>query len=144
MPTRVLIVDDALYMRSMIRDILMTTGRFEIVGEASNGREAVERFLELKPELVTMDIVMPALKGMAASMGFREIATVSHGVEDLFDEIRKDLSRAARPGVADLVMQALDVVSTLVNDASAGKTSFPDQTTLVAQVAKVASAMRKE
>ena len=72
MPTRVLIVDDALYMRSMIRDILMTTGRFEIVGEASNGKEAVERFAELKPELVTMDIVMPELDGIEAT---REILT---------------------------------------------------------------------
>jgi len=76
MPTRVLIVDDALYMRSMIRDILMTTGRFEIVGEASNGREAVERFLELKPELVTMDIVMPELDGIEAT---REILTRTPG-----------------------------------------------------------------
>ncbi|MBI3447794.1 MAG: response regulator [Acidobacteria bacterium] len=67
MATRVLIVDDALYMRSMIRDILKTTGRFEIVGEAANGREAVDRFLELKPELVTMDIVMPELDGIEAT-----------------------------------------------------------------------------
>ena len=76
MPTRVLIVDDALYMRSMIRDILTTTGRFEIVGEASNGREAVERFLELKPELVTMDIVMPELDGIEAT---REILARTPG-----------------------------------------------------------------
>jgi two-component system chemotaxis response regulator CheY len=67
MPTRVLIVDDALYMRSMIRDILGTTGRFEIVGEAANGREAVDRFTELKPDLVTMDIVMPELDGIEAT-----------------------------------------------------------------------------
>src|SRR5437867_7957875 len=62
-----------------------------------------------------------SLKGMAASMGFQEIARLSHAVEDLFDEIRKDTSRAARPGVADLVMQGLDVISTLVNEASGGK-----------------------
>jgi len=67
MPTRVLIVDDALYMRSMIKDILTTTGRFEIAGEASNGREAVDRFLEMKPDLVTMDIVMPELDGIEAT-----------------------------------------------------------------------------
>ena len=42
-PMTVLIVDDALFMRSMIRDILIGTGRFQIVGEASNGREAVEK-----------------------------------------------------------------------------------------------------
>lgn len=64
---RVLVVDDALYMRTMIRDILSGTGRFEIVGEASNGREAVERYVDLKPDLVTMDIVMPELDGIEAT-----------------------------------------------------------------------------
>jgi len=67
MVTRVLVVDDALYMRTMIRDILTNSGRFEVVGEASNGREAVERFVELKPDLVTMDIVMPELDGIEAT-----------------------------------------------------------------------------
>ena len=63
----VLVVDDALFMRSMIRDILTNTGRFEVVGEASNGREAVSRYAELKPGLVTMDIVMPELDGIEAT-----------------------------------------------------------------------------
>ena len=67
MTTRVLVVDDALYMRSMIRDILTNSGRFEVVGEAANGREAVERFQDLKPDLVTMDIVMPELDGIEAT-----------------------------------------------------------------------------
>lgn len=63
----VLVVDDALFMRSMIRDILSNTGRFEVVGEASNGREAVEKYAQLKPALVTMDIVMPELDGIEAT-----------------------------------------------------------------------------
>jgi len=63
----VLIVDDALFMRSMIRDILTNTGRFEVVGEASNGREAVRQYEQLKPRLVTMDIVMPELDGIEAT-----------------------------------------------------------------------------
>jgi two-component system chemotaxis response regulator CheY len=67
MATRVLVVDDALYMRTMIRDILNGAGGFEVVGEASNGREAVERFIELEPDLVTMDIVMPELDGIEAT-----------------------------------------------------------------------------
>jgi two-component system chemotaxis response regulator CheY len=66
-PLTVLIVDDALFMRSMIRDILINTGRFEVVGEAANGREAVQRYSELKPDLVTMDIVMPDLDGIEAT-----------------------------------------------------------------------------
>jgi two-component system chemotaxis response regulator CheY len=67
MSTRVLVVDDALYMRTMIRDILAGGGGFEVVGEASNGREAVERFVELAPDLITMDIVMPELDGIEAT-----------------------------------------------------------------------------
>lgn len=67
MSTRVLVVDDALYMRTMIRDILTGNGGFDVVGEASNGREAVERFIELSPDLITMDIVMPELDGIEAT-----------------------------------------------------------------------------
>jgi two-component system chemotaxis response regulator CheY len=67
MATRVLVVDDALYMRTMIRDILRGAGDFDVVGEASNGREAVERFVELEPDLVTMDNVMPELDGIEAT-----------------------------------------------------------------------------
>ncbi len=67
MSTRVLIVDDALFMRSMIKDILANAGEFEIAGEAGNGREAVARFEELKPGLVTMDIVMPEMDGIEAT-----------------------------------------------------------------------------
>jgi two-component system chemotaxis response regulator CheY len=68
MAIRVLVVDDAMFMRSMIKDILSNArGRYEIVGEASNGREAIARYRELKPQLVTMDIVMPQLDGIEAT-----------------------------------------------------------------------------
>ena len=62
---RVLIVDDAIFMRTMIRDILEKNG-FEIVGEAGSGKEAIEKFTRLKPDLVTMDIVMPEMGGIEA------------------------------------------------------------------------------
>ena len=66
MPHKVLIVDDAMFMRAMIRDILVNSGRFEVIGEASNGEEAVQQFLALHPDLVTMDIVMPQMDGIEA------------------------------------------------------------------------------
>jgi len=65
MAVRVLIVDDALFMRRMIRDIFFREG-FEVVGEAENGAEAVRLHRDLKPDLTTMDIVMPVLDGLSA------------------------------------------------------------------------------
>jgi two-component system chemotaxis response regulator CheY len=66
MAKRVLIVDDAVFMRDMIRDIF-SGGAFEIVGEAVHGVEAVEKYKELRPDLVTMDIVMPFKSGIEAT-----------------------------------------------------------------------------
>jgi two-component system chemotaxis response regulator CheY len=65
MTARVLIVDDALFMRTMLRNIFVESG-FEVVGEAGNGIEAVERFRALSPDLTTMDIVMPERSGIEA------------------------------------------------------------------------------
>ncbi|MNM84656.1 Chemotaxis protein CheY [compost metagenome] len=65
MANRILIVDDAAFMRMMIRDILSKNG-FEVVGEAQDGAQAVEKFKELHPDLITMDITMPEMDGIAA------------------------------------------------------------------------------
>jgi two-component system chemotaxis response regulator CheY len=68
----VLICDDAAFMRLMVGDILEKAG-FEIVGEAETGKEAVQKYQQLKPDLVTMDIVMPEMSGVDA---VREICKV--------------------------------------------------------------------
>lgn len=65
MAIRVLIADDAVFMRNMIRDIFADP-EFEVVGEATNGQEAVDQYNELKPDVVTMDIVMPMKSGIEA------------------------------------------------------------------------------
>ena len=65
MSKRVLIVDDAAFMRMMIKDILNKNG-FEVAGEAENGVRAVDMYKELKPDLVTMDITMPEKDGISA------------------------------------------------------------------------------
>jgi two-component system chemotaxis response regulator CheY len=72
MANRILIVDDAAFMRMMIRDILTKNG-YEVVGEAQDGAQAVERFKELKPDLVTMDITMPEMDGIAALKEIKKI-----------------------------------------------------------------------
>ena len=65
MKPRVLVVDDAIFMRKMIADILEGSG-MEIVGEADTGAVAVEKYSELDPDLVTMDIIMPEMNGIDA------------------------------------------------------------------------------
>jgi len=65
MKSRVLVVDDAIFMRRMISDILKASG-MEVAGEAENGSEAVKKYDELKPDLVTMDIIMPEMNGIEA------------------------------------------------------------------------------
>lgn len=68
----VLIVDDAAFMRMMIKDILTRNG-YEVVGEAENGEIAIEKFKELKPDLVTMDITMPEMDGITAVKEIKKI-----------------------------------------------------------------------
>jgi len=63
--TTVLIVDDAAFMRISIKNMLTKNG-YEVVGEAENGRVGVEKYKELAPDIVTMDITMPEMSGIDA------------------------------------------------------------------------------
>ncbi len=69
----VLVCDDAIFMRTMISDILSQAG-YDVIGEAETGVQAVERFKELNPDLVTMDIVMPDMGGIDAVREIMKIA----------------------------------------------------------------------
>jgi two-component system chemotaxis response regulator CheY len=69
---KVLVVDDALFMRKMLIDILKKEG-FEVCGEAENGKDAIEQYKQLKPDLVTMDIVMPKMDEVDGIAAVREI-----------------------------------------------------------------------
>ncbi len=66
MKKRVLIVEDAAYMREMLEEMLDQEGKYEIAGFATNGEEAVAKYKELKPDLVTMDLVMEVMDGIQA------------------------------------------------------------------------------
>lgn len=72
MGKRVLVVDDAAFMRMMIKDILTKNG-YEVAGEAENGQKAVELYQQLKPDVVTMDITMPEMDGIAAVKAIKKI-----------------------------------------------------------------------
>lgn len=68
---RVLITDDAAFMRMMLKDILIKGG-YDVVGEAINGADAIEKYKELKPDLVTLDITMPEMDGISACQGIMD------------------------------------------------------------------------
>ncbi len=122
MPKRVLIVDDAVFMRDMIKDIF-SGGDYEIVGEAVHGVEAVDKYKELRPDLVTMDIVMPFKSGIEATkeiLGFDDKATVimcsALGQESLVME-------AIEAGAADFIVKPFkaDDVLAVVNKVLAAR-----------------------
>jgi len=69
---RVLVVDDALFMRRMLSDILKKEG-IEVCGEAENGKDAIDKYQQLKPDLVTMDIVMPKIEEIDGIGAVKEI-----------------------------------------------------------------------
>lgn len=72
MASGILIVDDASFMRMMIKDILTKNG-FNVVGEAENGIRAIEKYKEVSPELVIMDITMPEMDGIQAVKEIKKI-----------------------------------------------------------------------
>ena len=72
MGSRILVVDDAAFMRMMIKDILGKNG-YEIVGEAENGAKAVEKYKDLVPDLVIMDITMPEMDGIQAVKAIKSL-----------------------------------------------------------------------
>lgn len=72
MGNKVLVVDDAAFMRMMIKDILRKGG-YEVVGEAEDGAKAVDKYKELHPDLVTMDITMPDMDGITAVKEIKKV-----------------------------------------------------------------------
>ncbi|WP_428909627.1 response regulator [Niallia sp. Krafla_26] len=71
---RILVTDDAAFMRMQLKDILTKLGH-EVVGEAENGKVALEKYQDLQPELVTMDITMPEMNGIEAVKEIKKLHT---------------------------------------------------------------------
>ena len=70
MSKNILIVDDANFMRMMLKNILTKNG-YNVIGEAENGVQAIEKYKELKPDLVTLDITMPEMDGLQAAKAIK-------------------------------------------------------------------------
>jgi two-component system chemotaxis response regulator CheB len=87
---RVLVVDDSSLARELIKAILSTDKEIVVVAEAANGRDAIEKVRELKPDIVTMDIEMPVMDGLEAT----ELIMASHAVPILVVTTRGDAHTA--------------------------------------------------
>jgi two-component system chemotaxis response regulator CheY len=98
---RLLVVDDALFMRKMISGVAAEAG-WEVVGEAGNGVEAVALYKQLRPDLVTMDLVMPEMGGLEALR----------------------LIRASDPEAKVVVVTALDQKQVLMDSIHGGAIDF--------------------
>ncbi len=77
MAKNILICDDAAFMRMMIKDILTKNG-YNVAGEAENGQRAVEKYKELNPDLVLMDITMPEMDGIQALKEIKKLDGSAH------------------------------------------------------------------
>ncbi|NOR17244.1 response regulator [candidate division WOR-3 bacterium] len=63
---RVLLVDDSTYIRTVLGSIIVDAG-FEVIGEAADGEEAIRKYMDLKPDIILMDVIMEPMDGMAAT-----------------------------------------------------------------------------
>jgi two-component system chemotaxis response regulator CheY len=104
---RLLVVDDALIMRAMIKDVARHAG-WDIAGEAANGAEAVARYRELKPDLVTLDIVMPEMDGVEALRTIRAEDPKATVVMVSAIDQRAKLTECIQLGARDFVVKPFD------------------------------------
>ncbi|MDZ4778725.1 MAG: response regulator [Planctomycetia bacterium] len=120
MPVRLLVVDDAMIIRELIKEAATEAG-FEVVGEAANGRDAVERYGELRPDVVTLDLVMPQFNGLYALEGILAIDSGARVIVVSALEQTTILKEAFRKGASDFITKPFDkklLVATIENVAA--------------------------
>ncbi len=115
---RLLIVDDALIMRMKIREIATRAG-WTVVAEAANGADAVRLFGEHRPDLVTLDMVMPEMDGLAALRAIRESDPAANVVMVSAVNQKDKLRECIAAGALDFIVKPFD---------PAGLQSFFEQT----------------
>lgn len=123
---RLLVVDDALFMRKLIRGVATDAG-WEVVGEAGNGEEAVTLYQELHPDLVTMDLVMPVMGGLEALRRIRALDPDARVVVVTALDQKQTLMESIRDGALDFIVKPFDRerVLNLLNKLGASPESRP-------------------
>lgn len=104
MPKTLLITDDALIMRHMIKDVAEEAG-WTVVGEAADGQEAIDKYKEVRPDLVTLDVVMPEFDGLHALKGIRDFDPNANVVMVSAIDQKKVLKDTFKNGAADFVVK---------------------------------------
>ncbi len=116
MKAKILIADDSAYMRSILKDLLLRNG-YDVIGEAENGREVIELYGKLKPDVIAMDIMMPEMSGTQALKELKErypearvVMSASMGQQNLVVEaIRAGAAEFfIKPVQAERVVEAID------------------------------------
>ncbi|MEX2185648.1 MAG: response regulator [Pirellulales bacterium] len=107
MSRTLLVTDDALIIREMIKDAATEAG-WQIVGEAQNGQQAIDLYRELRPDAVTLDMVMPEYDGIHALAGIREIDTDARVLVVSALDQKQTLKQAFRLGAADFIVKPFD------------------------------------
>ena len=115
---RVLVVDDSGFQRTLVRDAL--TDGYEVVGEASDGTEAVETFDRLSPDVVTMDVMMPNTNGIEATARIKRASPETTVVMVTSVEQREQMKEAIRAGADGYVTKPFDgeEVRSAIDEAS--------------------------
>jgi two-component system chemotaxis response regulator CheY len=117
MPARLLVVDDAMIIRELIKEAAAEAG-IEVVGEADNGQTAIERYRELRPDVVTLDLVMPKFDGLHALQGILNFDPQARVVVVSALEQTTILKDAFRKGAADFITKPFDkriLIATIEN-----------------------------
>jgi len=105
---KILVVDDAAFMRMMLSDHLTKAG-FEVVGHAENGAVAIVKYKELKPDMVTMDITMPEMDGIQAVKEIRKIDPSARIVMCSAMGQQQMVMEAIQAGARDFIVKPFDV-----------------------------------
>jgi DNA-binding NarL/FixJ family response regulator len=104
--TRILVVDDIPAIRRSLRQFIEQEANWEICGEAENGRVAVDRVLELKPDVVILDLSMPVMNGLEAAREIKAIAPWIHILMLTLHTHPQLLDEARKVGIANVVSKA--------------------------------------
>ncbi len=104
---RLLVVDDAMFMRKRICGVAVEAG-WQIAGEASNGEQAVALYEQLKPDLVTMDLVMPVMGGLEALRKIRELDSQAQIVVVTALDQKQALMDSIRDGALDFIVKPFE------------------------------------